>query len=205
LLVKVAPAHELCYRLILGTGLRRQEVVDLVWGDVRSNATHPFLKLRAAATKARRADTLSLRSDLAEELQMQRGDAEDGDPVFASVPTIAEHKAYLAAAGIPYKDSEGRSADFHALRHTFGTSLSAAGVAPRVAMELMRHTDMRLTMGVYTDPRLFNLAEAVERLALPAASEEARAATGTDGRVAPRVARDTSTRRRGANPSGAGR
>jgi len=29
--------------------------------------------------------------------------------------------------------------------------LAAAGVSPRVAMELMRHSDMKLTMGVYTD------------------------------------------------------
>jgi hypothetical protein len=29
--------------------------------------------------------------------------------------------------------------------------LAAAGVSPRVAMELMRHSEMKLTMGVYTD------------------------------------------------------
>ena len=42
--------------------------------------------------------------------------------------------------------------------------LSNAGVSPRKAMELMRHTDLRLTMKVYTDPRIFDLAGAVERL-----------------------------------------
>jgi integrase len=208
LLKAVLPVHRLCYRFLLSTGLRRQEVADLVWGDVRLNATRPFLKLRAVATKARRADALPLRADLADELRAQRGEAGDTDKVFAAVPTIEEHKAYLTAAGIAYKDDQGRVADFHALRHTFGTSLSAAGVAPREAMELMRHTDMRLTMGVYTDPRLFNLADAVERLALPAVSEEVQAATGTDDRVAPRVARDTSNRQpaatTGAKENGAG-
>ena len=34
--------------------------------------------------------------------------------------------------------------DFHALRHTFATMLACAGVSPRVAMELMRHSDRRL-------------------------------------------------------------
>jgi integrase len=37
------------------------------------------------------------------------------------------------------------AATFHALRHTFGTAPSRAGVTPRTAMELMRHSDIRLT------------------------------------------------------------
>jgi hypothetical protein len=39
-----------------------------------------------------------------------------------------------------------------------------AGIAPRAAMSLMRHTDMNLTMNVYTDPRTFDMAGAVEKL-----------------------------------------
>jgi integrase len=41
--------------------------------------------------------------------------------------------------------------DLHAMRTTFGTLLSASGVSPCVAMELMRHNDLKLTMKVYTD------------------------------------------------------
>jgi hypothetical protein len=37
-----------------------------------------------------------------------------------------------------------------------------AGIAPRAAMSLMRHTDMNLTMNFYTDPRTFDMAGAVE-------------------------------------------
>ena len=47
---------------------------------------------------------------------------------------------------------------------TFGTWLAAAGTAPRVHMELMRHTDMRLTMGFYTDPRLLDTSRALADL-----------------------------------------
>ena len=39
----------------------------------------------------------------------------------------------LKMAGIPKKDERGRSIDVHALRHSFGTLLSKAGVAPRTA------------------------------------------------------------------------
>ena len=68
--------------------------------------------------------------------------------------------------------------DLHALRHTYGTMLSKAGVSPREAMELMRHTDLRQTMKVYTDPRVFDLSKAVEKLpavsiALPAPTKPA--------------------------------
>jgi hypothetical protein len=48
-------------------------------------------------------------------------------------------------------------------------------------MSLMRHTDLRLTMNVYTDPRIFDLAGAVAKLPPIAPPETAVAvATGTD-------------------------
>jgi integrase len=50
------------------------------------------------------------------------------------------------------------------LRHSYGSLLAKSGVASRVALALMRHTDMRLTMNIYTDRRIFDLASAVEKL-----------------------------------------
>ena len=62
----------------------------------------------------------------------------------------------------------GRRIDLHRLRKTYGTMLAVAGVSPRVAMELMRHCDMKLTMGVYTDvAQLPMIAEAAR---LPSSS-----------------------------------
>jgi integrase len=46
--------------------------------------------------------------------------------------------------------------DFHSLRVSLGTMLAANGVTPRAAQALMRHTDPRLTAGVYTDEKLVN-------------------------------------------------
>jgi hypothetical protein len=63
----------------------------------------------------------------------------------------------------------------------YGSLLAKAGVAPRVAMSLMRHTDLRLTMNVYTDPRIFDLAGAVAKLpAIASMKSLAAIATGTD-------------------------
>src|SRR5262249_4734286 len=55
---------------------------------------------------------------------------------------------------IDKRDARGRTIDVHALRHTFGTLMSKGGVTPRTAQAAMRHSDIKLTMNVYTDPAL---------------------------------------------------
>jgi integrase len=80
----------------------------------------------------------------------------------------------LAAAGIDKHDDRGRSLDVHALRHTFGTHLSKAGVPPRVAQAAMRHSSLHLTMNIYTDPTLLDVAGAIN--ALPTFAPESAAA-----------------------------
>ena len=67
----------------------------------------------------------------------------------------------LAKAGIPYLDEQGRRVDFHSLRLTFGTNLVLSGAHPRVVQELMRHSDIRLTMKLYTDVSKLPMREAV--------------------------------------------
>jgi len=92
----------------------------------------------------------------------------------------------LQAAGIPKRDDRGRTVDVHAMRTTFGTLLSKGGVLPRTAQAAMRHSKIDLTMNVYTDPRLLDVAGAVEALpALPLGAgmqsdRIAAKATGTD-------------------------
>jgi predicted DNA-binding transcriptional regulator AlpA len=50
------------------------------------------------------------------------------------------------------------------LDHTFDTMLQRAGVSPRVVMELMRHSDMRLTMKTYTDTTCLPLFGELDKL-----------------------------------------
>lgn len=70
----------------------------------------------------------------------------------------------LVAAGIAKTDERGRTVDLHCLRHTFGPHLAMAGVTPRVAMAAMRHSSIQLTMNVYTDPTLLDVAGAITQL-----------------------------------------
>ena len=88
----------------------------------------------------------------------------------------------LDAAGIPYQDEDGRYADFHALRHTFITNLALGGTAPKVTMDLARHSDINMTMSRYSHTVLEDRAKAVQALPDLDANRAAEAlrATGTD-------------------------
>ena len=67
-----------------------------------------------------------------------------------------------------YVDRQGRFADFHANRHTFITNLGRAGVSPKTTQTLARHSDIRLTMNVYSHTDLEEKADAIRRLPSPA-------------------------------------
>ena len=54
--------------------------------------------------------------------------------------------------------------DFHALRHTFISRLVKAGVHPKLAQDLARHSDIKLTMNRYTHTLIEDRAEAVNQL-----------------------------------------
>jgi len=125
-----------------------------------------------------KAANIPLRPDVVAELREHLAERKALEArLITKVPTILVFDADIQAAGIPKADARGRVVDIHALRHTFGTHLSAAGVHPRTAMAAMRHSRIELTMNLYTDPVLLAVAGAVG--ALPRFGEkEAVAAAG---------------------------
>ena len=176
----------LLYRFATETGLRANEVRNLVVGDFDfENLT---VTVKAAYSKHRREDQLPLRPDTAVELaqflkaKLPEVHAFGGSSGRLTQRTSEMMKADLADAGIPYVDDAGRYADFHSLRHTCGSLLAASGVHPKVAQSIMRHSDINLTMSRYTHTLVGQEAEAVARLPnfyLPSAGRQV--ATGTDG------------------------
>jgi hypothetical protein len=91
--------------------------------------------------------------------------ASQNDVVFLKgVPSMKVFRADLKAANIPFLDDRGYRVDFHALRTSFITRLQRLGVSPREAMELARHSDMRLTMKTYTDTAQLPLVATVAQL-----------------------------------------
>ena len=164
-LLEVAGLRRVVYLTALNTGLRRAELAALQKGDCSLYGDNAFLKVRASTTKNSKAATIWLNDELAAELKkVVKPGADLNEPVFERIPDMDQFRKDLVAAGIPYTDGQGRRADFHALRHTLATNLARCGVLPRVAMEFMRHSEMRLTNKTYTDVAHLPLAEAAEML-----------------------------------------
>jgi integrase len=197
------------YLCAISTGLRASELSRLTIDSFDFAADVPSVSLPAAYSKRRRKEQLPLRADLAgllheyfNELMMER----NSDTIQIGGKNLvwpgkwpdkaAEMlRSDLAAAGVAYQDEEGRFLDFHGLRHTFGTNLAKGGVSPKLAQELMRHSDINLTMKIYTHVDLPDKAAAVERLpAFPDTSPKQQRATGTDSVVAGMVAVKTGDR-----------
>ena len=89
-----------------------------------------------------------------------------GDLVFADgLPRMRDMRKDFDAAGIAKVDGLGRVADFHSLRRTFNMNLQGNGRAGfTTVMQLMRHSDPKLTAKTYVDPMLLQKAEAVRGL-----------------------------------------
>ena len=166
-LLAVAGPRKAAYLMALFTGLRRNELKQLEWSDVHLDAPEPFLTVRSSTTKNKRGATIRLHEQLACELRAIKpaGDVVNGN-IFVGhrFPGMWVFKSDLKRAGIAYADAQDRKADFHALRYTFATNLTKAGVTPREAMELMRHSDLRLTMKTYTDAGQLCTGEALAKL-----------------------------------------
>jgi integrase len=159
------PDRALLYLVLVQTGLRVGELAEILVRDVRLDDQVFRIDLPARVGKNRLEAVIPLRRDLVEALRPRL----EGKPPTArvfEVPSslIARFNADCKRAGIPKRDDRDRTVDIHSLRKTFNTWLAKAGVAPRVAQELMRHQEIGLTMGVYTDPALFDLSAAVESL-----------------------------------------
>ncbi len=156
-LLGIAKRRELCYRVALGTGLRKRELKLLEWRDVLLDDGQPRIQLRPEATKSKRADTLPISSELAQRLRAARPTpAAPMLRVFRNVPGLETFQRDLKSAGILYRDGEGRIVGFHSLRVTFITALHRAGLPTKVVMTLARHTDPKLTLGTYTDLAFFD-------------------------------------------------
>jgi len=201
-LARLGRERRLIYMTLVLTGLRKGELAQLRWADLDLDAVSLWLTVRAAVAKNRKSESVPVRADLAAELRSWR--VESGNPpptcqVF-SVPDglVRILDRDLVAAGIARRvkdengveridkcDDQGRTIDVHALRHTTATHLAKAGVAPRTAQAILRHSDIRLTLGRYTDPRLLDTAAAVDALpSLKSGPDSQRMkATGTYGKA----------------------
>jgi integrase len=160
-----SPRHAV-YIVALFTGLRKNELRSIVWGDV--DLKSHSLRIREDVGKSKRNDSIPLHESAVQVLeQLKPANVSMVDLVFASIPTMVTLKRDYRRAGIPLVDDDGRTVDFHTLRSTFATRLIKQGVQPSYLKELMRHSDIKTTNEHYTDLRLHDLDGAVNQLSVP--------------------------------------
>jgi integrase len=194
------------YRLPVGAGFRANELRSLTLGSFDLDAEPPTVTVEAACSKHRRKDVQPIRQDLADLPRPWLAARPASEPAFGTMPerTARMLRQDLEAAKkkwakevkspeaqkertdssfLAYRDSAGRVADFHALRHTYVSRLVKSGANVKVAQELARHSTPILSLGRYAHVEIVDQTQALA--ALPSidtarGGREAVRATGTD-------------------------
>lgn len=177
------------YHLAVTTGLRASELASLTPRSFDLVGDPPTVTVEAGYSKHRRRDVLPLSADIAEALndylssRQLRKDERLWTGSWSRKGSAIMIRKDLNAAEIPYENNSGRVFDFHALRHQFISSLAQAGVHPKEAQSLARHSTITLTMDRYTHLNVVDLTGALERLPAVVGEEsecepQALAATG---------------------------
>jgi integrase len=157
------PQRAMVYRLAAETGLRANEIRSLTVSSF--DLKKPSVRLSGEYTKNDDNAFLPLTPKIAVALvPFLTGKMPHVRAFKLTDKTSKMLQADLEAAEIPFTDDSGRDFDFHAFRHTQGSLLAASGATPAVAMELMRHSDIRLTMNVYTHTLAGDEVKAIEAL-----------------------------------------
>lgn len=169
-LERIGLERALIYVTLYATGLRRGELARVELRDIELPPTGPGRL--SVLGKNGRVEELPIIPWLANELRAWISTS-PGAPHTARlfrvpVQLIKSLRKDLAFAGIDYRDERGRTADVHSLRHATATFMAAAGVPPRTAQQVMRHSSIDLTMNTYVDVKALDMARALESLPLPA-------------------------------------
>ena len=152
-------SRAIAYQLAALAGLRFNEIKTLTWADVDFDKAPGRITIRAKNAKSKREDSIpmceSLSSALMAWFETQKARVGRAPQPEERVLHVGSRfrdsfKSDCKWAEIKDKDASGRYFDMHALRHTFATWLAQANVHPKVAQELLRHTDVRLTLKHYT-------------------------------------------------------
>jgi integrase len=187
-LLEAARGHRLeaFYVLALHTGMRRGELLGLKWGDVDLEASTVLVKrsldvdgtLKEPKNRASRR-TLKLSPQAVDVLRAYRkrqseerlkagAKWHDNDLVFPNTqgkPMNAgnlyrrEFQPLLQRAGLA-----DQGFTIHSLRHTFATTLAAKNVNPGTAQRLLGHSDVRMTLAIYTHATFDMQDEAMEAI-----------------------------------------
>jgi integrase len=208
--------RRILYLLATTSGFRCSELASLTPESFDLSDDSPCVVVEASYSKRRRQDTQPLPRDVAGLLaewlrvkpagqrlwpggwvnhaaKMVRADLAAARASWIRAATMPqERKKREATTVLAYLDEQGRVFDFHSLRHQYISNLASAGIHPKIAQTLARHSTITLTLDSYTHTRLVDLAASVNSLPsvpvlLPEENREVLRATGTENRSSSEV------------------
>lgn len=197
------------YLLAANSGFRCSELASLTPESFDLIGDSPSVTVEAAYSKRRRQDTQPLARDVAIVLaewlrfkpgqqllwsggwinhaaKMVKADLAAARNAWIGKATSAEERREREASSVlAFRDEADRVFDFHSLRHQYVSNLAAAGVHPKIAQTLARHSTITLTLDRYTHVGLYDLSASVNSLPAvsvegPGAEVNVLKATGTD-------------------------
>jgi integrase len=158
------------YLLAGTTGLRRNELLNLVWDDIYLG-DGAFVRVRASIAKngkEAKQPIAAIAIGLLTVLKAYIKPA-DTDRVFVSfdrgINTAGLIRQDLKTAEIALTDKDGNEIVFHSLRNSFISFLANSATPAKVVQQLARHSDPRLTFNVYA--RTFEKSEQKALSCLP--------------------------------------
>ncbi len=170
--------RRLAYALAAFNGLRRNEAARLKWKSLALAAVIPFLAVRRKQGQTDEPDYIPVHPYVAKLLAGRL--AMPAATVLPNVPDVATLEKEWTKAGVAFADEKGRRLDYHALRHTFQTTLDRTGCSRATKKKLMRHANEDVTDG-YAHAELSEMLEAILRVPSPMEWQTlTAAATGTD-------------------------
>ena len=175
--------RRLLYKLAIESGLRANELRSLTVSSF--DLKNLSVTVIDAYSKNRKESLLPLRKETAAELESFFKGKLPGVKAFGGTykqltdRTAEVLKEDLVAAKINYVE-DGLFFDFHAHRHETGSLLAATGTNPAVAQSVLRHSNIGLTMNIYTHTLIGQEAQAVANLPDLSLPSKAKKATGTN-------------------------
>jgi len=195
------------WTLIATTGLRRSEALGLRWQDVDLDRGVLTVRQQLVKTRTQGLQTTAPKSDrgrrpirlMARALTALRAHRErmDVERAAAAPPWPASELVFVTRQGAGYN---GKTIDthwrrllaraglphlrLHDLRHTLATLLLAQGEHPRLVQELLGHSQVSMTLDVYSHvlPSLHGAAmERLERFLWPESAAEVAQEVAQDG------------------------
>ncbi|MCG5220414.1 site-specific integrase [Streptosporangium sp. KLBMP 9127] len=173
------------YVLILALGLRRGEMLGLRWEDVDLDQAELTVgwqiqrvrgRLLHRQTKTESSDAVLPLVDICvtalnERRRTQKATREaakewtDNGLVFTTrTGQPVEPRNFNRSFAAAIKRAEVRAVPVHATRKTCASLLVALDVHPRIAMQILRHSQIAVTMNVYSEVSLEDTREALKKL-----------------------------------------